>query len=361
MRFGIFLSYYRIHEPEHYEGRNLYEEKLREAIEADRLGFDIIWVPEHHLIHLMQAPSATILATQVGLNVGCRVGTMVLLPTYRHPLLSAGEVGLVDNALGGRLEVGLGRGAYEYEFQRLGIPFEEGKERFAEALDVLETIWRSEDGAVSYAGRHHNFDDAYVWPRPLQRPHPPLWIGAMTPPTIEWAVRKGHNVTNWPFVRDMDVVADVARVFHETREAVGAARGEQKLGILRSAYTAETEKAAAAHVEEALINHRINQRLHHFTQNADHRGYVPPEPVDKEPSPEQIYENLVMGTPEQCLEKIERYHELGVDEMLLNFDFGPSHEHVMDSMRAFAEGVMRPFRERHRGEQPATLAAGQAS
>jgi alkanesulfonate monooxygenase SsuD/methylene tetrahydromethanopterin reductase-like flavin-dependent oxidoreductase (luciferase family) len=347
VRFGIFLSYHRIYEPEHYEGQNLYEEKLREAIEADRLGFEVVWVPEHHLIHLMQAPSATILATQIGLNVGCRVGTMVVLPTYRHPILSAGEVALVDNALGGRLEVGLGRGAYEYEFERIGVPFAEGKERFVEALDILERIWRSEDRAVSYDGKYHSFEDAYVWPRPIQRPHPPIWIGAMTPPTIEWAVRRGHNVTNWPFLRDMDVVANVARVFHETREDIGVARGEQKLGILRAAYVGETEEQAAAQVEHALINHRINQRLHYFTQNADHRGYVVPESVDNEPSPDEVYENMLMGTPEQCLEKVERYHELGVDELLLTFDFGPSPDEVLDSMRLFAEQVIKPFRERH--------------
>src|SRR4051794_28381493 len=116
MRFGIFLSYNRIHRPSEYT-TNIYEERLEQAMEADRLGYEIIWIPEHHMIHFFQVPSVAVLMTQVGLNVQCKVGAMVVLPLYRHPLVTAGEVALVDNILKGRLEIGLGRGAYAYEFE----------------------------------------------------------------------------------------------------------------------------------------------------------------------------------------------------------------------------------------------------
>lgn len=357
LRFGIFLSYQRIYSPEHYTA-DLFTEKVAEAVEADRLGYEIIWIPEHHLIHFMQVPSVTILATQIGLNVKCDVGTMVALLTYRHPLVTAGELGLLDRVLAGRLQVGVGRGAYEYEFERLGVPFAEGKDRFVEALDTLERIWHSPEHAVSYEGRFHSFAEAYVWPRPVQRPHPPLWVAAMTPPTIDTAARAGYHVTNWPFLRDMSDVAKVADVFHRGREEGGGIRGEQRLGILRGAFVAETEEEAALHVKEALINHRINQRLHYFTQNADPRGVVAPEPLTDEPTADKIYENLIMGTPEQCLEKIKRYEELGVDDLLLMFDFGPSHEDVMRSMQLFAEEVIKPYRAARRRGTP-ELTAGQ--
>jgi alkanesulfonate monooxygenase SsuD/methylene tetrahydromethanopterin reductase-like flavin-dependent oxidoreductase (luciferase family) len=362
VRFGIFLGYQRIHAPEHYGDANLYDEMLEKAKLADELGFEILWVPEHHMIHLQQAPSATLIAMQLGLSVSCQIGTMVVLPTYRHPVLTAGEIAVVDNALHGRLEVGLGRGAYRYEFERIGVPFAEGKERFVEALDILEALWHSEDAGVSYDGKFHQFEEAYVWPRPYQRPHPPVWVAAMTPPTIDWAVRKGYHVASWPFLRDMSAVASLAGVFHEAREETGGVRGEQRLGILRATFAAGTEKEAASHVEEALINHRINQRLHHFTQNADPRGVVAPEPVENEPTPGDIYQNLIMGTAEQCLEKVERYHELGVDDLLTTFDWGPSHEAVKESMRIFAEGVIRPFRQRHGiAHRPGVLAAANAA
>jgi alkanesulfonate monooxygenase SsuD/methylene tetrahydromethanopterin reductase-like flavin-dependent oxidoreductase (luciferase family) len=355
MRFSVFLAYQRTGAPEEYS-RPPFPEKLAEAKVADAFGADVIWVPEHHLIHFMQTPSTLLLATQIGLNVKTRVGTMVALLNYRHPLVSAGEIALADHILEGRLELGVGRGAYEYEFERLSIPFNEGKERLAEALEAHEKIWHSPDQAVSFDGRFTQFGDSYVWPRPYQDPHPPVWFAAMTEPSIEKAVREGYHVTNWPFLSGIERVQHVCDVFHNTREEIGVPRGQQMLGILRGTWVAETEREARKHVETALVNHRINQRLHHFTQRADPKGYVYPEPLEQEPSADEIYENLLMGTPEQVLEKLEAYQEAGVDEVLLMFDFGAPHEEVMASMELFGEQVLKPFRERH----PATGSVAEA-
>ena len=92
-----------------------------------------------------------------------------------------------------------------------------------------------------------------------------------------------------------------------------------------------------------LLNHRINQRLHFFTQNADPSGYVTPEPLEEEPSREDILQNLLLGTPEECLDKVEEYYRLGVDQLMLYFDFGPAHEEVLGAMEVFAREVMDPF------------------
>jgi flavin-dependent trigonelline monooxygenase, oxygenase component len=345
MKFDIFMSFNRIHEPDHYE-RSLFEERLAEAVTADQLGYDCIWVPEHHLIHFMQAPSASLLSLHIGLNVSCRVGQMVNLLNYRHPLVTAAEIGFVDNALNGRLELGVGRGAYQYEFDRLGIPFTEAQPRFLEALDILERIWENESGAISYHGKYFDIDDSYVWPRPQQRPHPRLWYAAMSSPSVRMAASQGYNVANWPFLRPMSAVKEVATVFHEARQEHGGERGVQQLAIMRSAFAADTAAEARRHVKEALINHRINQRLHYFTQNSDLRGYVSPEPVDNEPGESEIYQNMIMGTTEECLEKVEEYDTLGVDRLLLHFDFGPDHREVLESIRVFAEGVIEPYRRR---------------
>jgi flavin-dependent trigonelline monooxygenase, oxygenase component len=345
MKFDVFLSFNRIHEPEHYE-RSLFEERLTEAVTADTLGYDCIWVPEHHLIHFMQAPSASLLSLHIGLNVSCRVGQMVNLLNYRHPLVSAGEIAFVDNALKGRLELGVGRGAYQYEFERLGIPFDEAQPRFLESLEILERIWESDSTAVSYHGKYFDIDDCYVWPRPYQRPHPRLWYAAMSSPSVKMAASKGYNVANWPFLRSMSAVKEIAAAFHEAREERGGERGAQQLAIMRSAFAAESVPRARRHVREALVNHRINQRLHYFTQNSDARGYVSPEPVNNEPDEDEIYQNMLIGTAEECLEKVEEYDALGVDRLLLHFDFGPDHEEVLESMRTFAEGVIEPYRRR---------------
>jgi alkanesulfonate monooxygenase SsuD/methylene tetrahydromethanopterin reductase-like flavin-dependent oxidoreductase (luciferase family) len=346
MEFAVFLSHQRIFEPDRYHG-SLFAEKRREAMAAQELGYDMVWVPEHHLIHFMQAPNALMLAQNVGRDLSIRVGTMATLLTLRHPLITAGEIALTDEVLEGRLELGVGRGAYEYEFERLGVPFAEGKDRFAETLGFLRDLWASEDGSAALDGTFHSFPQAPVWPRPRQRPHPPVWVAAMTPPTIEWAASQGYNVANWPFIRPMSVVEGVAQAFHAAREAAGGRRGEQKLTVLRSAFPTTSDAELDARIEESLVNHRINQRLHHFTQNADASGYVSPDPLDKEPSRQEVRDNLIFGDPAECLAKVEEYHRLGVDQLMLQFDFGPSHEDVLGAMETFAKEVIGPFRAEH--------------
>jgi alkanesulfonate monooxygenase SsuD/methylene tetrahydromethanopterin reductase-like flavin-dependent oxidoreductase (luciferase family) len=344
MKFDVFLSYHRIHEPEHYDA-SVVEERLAQAKLADELGFDCIWVPEHHLIHFMQAPSSSMLSVQIGLNVSCQVGQMVNLLNYRHPLIAAGEIALADHILGGRLQVGVGKGAYAYEFERLNLSFAEAQPRFLEALEILERVWANEDKSITFRGEHFDIRDAYVWPRPLQYPHPPLWYAAMSIPSVQAAAARGYNVANWPFLRPMSAVRAVAEAFHEARQEAGRERGSQQLAVMRGAFAADTAAEARRHLGEAAMNNRISQRLHNFSDNADDRGFVTAEPVDGEPDDEAIYNNMIMGTPEECLAKVEEYESLGVDRLLLHFDFGPEQEAVLDSMRTFAEGVIRPFRQ----------------
>jgi alkanesulfonate monooxygenase SsuD/methylene tetrahydromethanopterin reductase-like flavin-dependent oxidoreductase (luciferase family) len=281
---------------------------------------------------------------------------MVILATYRHPLITAGEIAAVDNILKGRFEVGLGRGAYPYEFERMQISFEDARDHLWEAVDVLETIWHSPDAGVEYHGRFFEFESSYVWPRPLQQPHPPVWIAGMTLPTIDRAARAGYNVSTWPFVRDISAVEEAARMFHAGREAAGGQRGQQRLGILRATFAAATEAEARAQAEGVLTGHRINQRLRNFEENSDPRGYVRPDPGPNEPTLDEIYANLIWGTPAQCLETVEAYHALGVDDLILGFSGG--HETAMAAMRVFADGVIGPFQDRYGVDSAARAAVG---
>jgi alkanesulfonate monooxygenase SsuD/methylene tetrahydromethanopterin reductase-like flavin-dependent oxidoreductase (luciferase family) len=343
MEFSIFLSLQRIHRPGEY-GTSLYEEKRLETIAAEQLGYDMVWVPEHHLIHFIQGPSALLLAVHLGRDVSIPIGTMAVLLTTRHPLITAGELAMADQLLDGRLVIGVGRGAYEYEFQRFGMDFTEGRERFAEVMDILETIWASEGYSAKYDGKFFSFEEAAVWPRPVNRPVPEsVWIAAMTQPTIAWAAGKGYNVSNWPFIRPMSDVEAVSQKFHDNAVNEG-----QKLTILRQTAVSHSEAELEKCIDEVLINHRINQSLHFYTQKSDESGYVHPEPLANEPSRQDCRENLLFGTPEEILAKVEEYDRLGVDELMLFFDFGPTHEEVMKQMELFATEVITPFKARQK-------------
>jgi len=339
MDVSIFLSHQRIGAPG-AEDRTLYDEKLVEAKLADALGFACIWVPEHHLIHFMQAPSGLLLAVHYGAHTKCKVGQMVNLLLYRHPLVTAGEIAQADMLLNGRLQLGVGRGAYNYEFKRLGISWDIAEAKFLECLDVLEKVWANPDMGITFKGKFFEFEKTYVWPRPHGRRAPEVWYAAMTPPVIEFAAQRGYNVATWPFLRPMSFVEDIARKFHAAREKAGHAAGAQKLAVMRPVFVARTEAEARKAVPTMLNNHRISQLIRAPEAELDDKGYIAPKQIENEPSLDDAFDVMIAGTPDQCLEKLAQYRALGVDQFIAWFDFGLPHAQVTESMRLFGEEVL---------------------
>ena len=346
MTFGVFLSYMQIYEEQN--GLDMYRNMLELAILADDLGFDNIWLPEHRLIHYMPAPSALITAAQVGQHVKrARIGTAVVVLPYHHPLVIAGDIAATDNVLNGRFELGVARGAYQYEFDRFGQDFDDSSARFDEALDVLEKLCHSEDDGVSHQGKFYQFDKTYLWPRPVQKPHPPIWVGCMHDTTVRSYAARGYNVFHAPFRKPMSHVQRMCDAFQEGREKAGNSQDRQKIGMSRMYYVAEREEDAFKKAKDVVINHRIGARLHDYSQNSNGRGYVVPNPTNADPSEEEVFNNLLMGTPDQVLEKVEDFHRAGLDHLSLFSHFGPGHEDYVQSMNLFAEKVMKPYRQRH--------------
>ena len=342
LEFSIFLSHMNVRPP--VGGRTtLYEEKLAEAKLADECGFECIWVPEHHMGQYIAAPHGLMLCLHYGSQVSCKVGQMVNLLVYRHPLIGAGEIALGDVLLDGRLQLGVGRGAYNYEFKRLGIPWEIANDKFVEALDVIEKIFGSNEIGVSFKGKFYEFETSFVLPRPVQQPHPPIWYAAMTPPSIELAASRGYHVANWPFLRPTSFVEDVAQKFHQVREKHGIERGAQKLAVMRPVYVAQTEAKARECLPTMLDNHRISQHIRQIDAEPDDKGYIAPAPLDDEPTFDEALERMIAGSPQMCIDKLHQYAELGVDQFMAWFDFGMEHERNLDTIRMFSETVMAPF------------------
>ena len=348
MTFGLFLSFMQIYEEQ--RGLDMYKNMLELAILADDLGFDNIWVPEHHLIHYIPAPNALLVANQVGQHVkNATVGTAVVLLPFHHPLAIAGDIAATDNMLDGKFELGVARGAYKYEFDRFEQEFGDSRARFDESLEILEKIWHSEEKGIEHSGRFWSFENTYVWPRPVQNPHPPVWVGCMHDSTIRHYARKGYHIFHAPFRRPMSHIQRMCDAFHEGREEAGNARGVQKMGMSRMYYVGETREEAFKKTWDVVINHRIGTRLHDYTQNSNPRAYVSPEPNDDDPTQQEVYDNLLMGAPDEVLEKVYAFDKAGLDHLSLFSHFGPGHEDAKRSLKLFAEEVMKPYRARESG------------
>jgi F420-dependent oxidoreductase-like protein len=174
MRFGLDVAQHQL----------AWDELLGRARYAEEAGFDGIWVFDHFeaLYGDPAGPSLegwTLLGALAAATERVRLGALVTGITYRHPSVLATQAVTVDHVSGGRLELGIGAAWNEHEHRALGIPFppiRERAERLEEAVIVMRSLM-TED-TVSFDGRHYRLEDATYHPRPVQRPHPPIWIGA---------------------------------------------------------------------------------------------------------------------------------------------------------------------------------------
>jgi alkanesulfonate monooxygenase SsuD/methylene tetrahydromethanopterin reductase-like flavin-dependent oxidoreductase (luciferase family) len=177
MKFGLDVSQHQL----------TFDEILNRVQLAEEAGFDGAWVFDHFTA-LYGDPGGpcleawTLLGALAARTSRIRLGTLVTGITYRHPAILTAEIVTVDHVSGGRIECALGAAWNENEHRSLGIPFPSTKERMERLEDAVEIFRLLTSGErVSYQGRHHSLDQAQYRPLPVQRPHPPIWIGANRP------------------------------------------------------------------------------------------------------------------------------------------------------------------------------------
>jgi alkanesulfonate monooxygenase SsuD/methylene tetrahydromethanopterin reductase-like flavin-dependent oxidoreductase (luciferase family) len=341
MDFGLFVPCARFEDS--VSVRQVYQRAMETVEFADEAGFRIVWFPEHHLLSFYSCPSPLLFVVKAAERTRrCRVGTAIVTVPYSHPLKLAGEIALADHLTDGRLELGVSRGAYEYELTRFGLASERmAAERFRESMDLIRGLLTNDDFAAT--GPTWSFGPSTVVPRPLQEPHPPIWVAARSPDTIRFAVERGYDLMG---AAQQDSLARVEKTLTAYKRAIDEANPPRRprLGFMRIMLVAPTDREALEAMQPVLFTHRIAVRL--YRNEATLRGGFPapypPEAVEDEYTPEELFDHLVVGSPETCVAKLRMYEELGVEHMILQAGLATDHDRTMKSLRLFAEHVM-PF------------------
>jgi alkanesulfonate monooxygenase SsuD/methylene tetrahydromethanopterin reductase-like flavin-dependent oxidoreductase (luciferase family) len=338
MDFGLFVACHRFDESP--STPEVYEQALEMVEFADQAGFRIAWFPEHHLIHYISCPSPLMMAVKAASRTTrIRLGTAILVIPYYNPLRLAGELGMADILTGGRLEIGVGRGAFEYEFDRFGIDERIAAARLRDGMAVVQGLLTQDD--FSYKGETCSFGPATAVPKPLQTPHPPIWVAARSPDTIKWAIGNGYNLLSTPWREPFARVETLYRQVQALVEEVEPAK-PPRFAVSRMTFVGSSDGEALDAMRPIQSNHRMFTALFR-NQAVVKRGFTAAEPVGDEFTPEQLLANLVAGSPETCVEKLKRYEALGVDHYVMYAAFGADHAATMKSLRLFAERVMPHF------------------
>lgn len=360
MKFSVALNMERF-SPDR-DMREVADETLAIVRMVDAAGFETIWTAEHHTIEFTIAPNPFQLLTWWGAHTEqIRLGTATVVAPYWTPIRLAGEAALCDHLTGGRLELGIARGAYQYEFDRMagGIPQQEGGAYMQELLPAVQKLWA---GDYAHEGKYYSFPLATSVPKPLQRPNPPIWIAARDPGTFDWTVRNGHNVLSTPLSRP---VAEVGILGDKFKKAVAdhPEVARPRFMMLRRTCVYERPEDWELPVRSSIDFGRSFENLFQnigTVQNGFPEA-VPYETVANrtEYDPEAIRNNLVFGTPDEVIEKLMVYEAAGVDQFCLGLAFNLPFEVQKKSLSLFIKEVMPVFAAREREgaeEKPRAIA-----
>lgn len=338
MRFGYFISNARGDAAES-DAQVLHD--MIEQIEcAEAAGFHIIWFPERHFNRSVMSPHPLISIVDAARRTSrVRLGTSVLIAPYRHPLILAEEIGLVDQLTGGRLEIGFARGATVFEYERFGIDDKAAAGRLQETMDILLGLWRTE-GDFSFEGEHFSFGDTTATPRPLQRPFPPMSLAARSPESLRYCLKNGLAIHTTPLRQPKSA----ARTTIETIRAIV----EEFPGLPWPQVAVETETFVSEDPMVVTNAMRHLEALHVMTQNFGKHGRIPaggfgsrePLPQGLEISAGQLAERCVTGNPQSVLQQVRDYRDMGMQEFIANMDFGQSQRDILRSIELFGAHVI---------------------
>jgi alkanesulfonate monooxygenase SsuD/methylene tetrahydromethanopterin reductase-like flavin-dependent oxidoreductase (luciferase family) len=328
--------------------RELYEEMLEQAVLAEQLGYDGIWLAEQNLVSFLAAPDPLQLAAMIAERTErIRIGVAVHVLPFHHPLRLAGSIAQIDQLSGGRIDVGVGRGASAYQMRQFQMELEEADSRafFAEHARIMVDHWCAKD-ALSHEGRFFSYPNATVLPPPLQLPHPPLWIAALSPRSMDWAVKLGFdsNFIFSPFRRPFSYVEEVYGAFARAMEELGKPRSSVKFGVNRMTYVGEPEDTRDV-LRYVRMNERIVEQQLANAERVSHGDYVVEQAFSEdEPELEEMHANIAFGGVEEVREKLSCYSQLGVDMFSAWHNVGQPHERVIKSMEIFAKEIMPGLR-----------------
>ncbi len=320
-----------------YGGDRVYADMLDQARLADRLGFDAVSITEHHLMNCLMMPAPLQFAVKIaGETKAINIMTSVVVLPLHDMRVYAGEVIVADIFTEGRLMLGIGRGAFKYEMERLGVPMEETRERFDESLDVLQALLGEEE--VSWDGKYYQFEPMTVMPRPVRPIN--MMMAVMNPEGIYHCTKRGFHIQTTPLSGNHQLLLDQVGAFNRAKGDMGTGGDHLTLSLSRVAHIASSQSERQRKVDAAHYYYGRFDNVYTgpgLIRNGKIAELPCKTPVD------ELGESLLICTPQEMVDKLAPYAELGIDRVILNFNFGLDPQDTLDAIQCFAEEVMPHF------------------
>ncbi|WP_227354886.1 LLM class flavin-dependent oxidoreductase [Haladaptatus salinisoli] len=324
MEFGIYLNQYG-------DERHpfAFEDAFEQAALMEELGYDTAAVGERHFYEEGFYEPLTFLSA-----LGARtddldlMANILILPVY-HPIHLAERITALDHLIDGRTRWGVSLGYRESELRNFGVEMDDRVPRFLESIDIVKRLLEGE--RFSHDGAYFRFDDAFVRPRPVQKPRPRLWGGGSSPVAIKRAAYRCDGFT--AAVTVPETLADDIERYREAVAEAGKDPDDASVTIMVDGYVGESTDAAREALEPYM-----------FDLHEKYIKWGNPE-FRRRPTWEDVEAQVLVGTADEVAEKVARYRDIGVDHLIFRTQFpGMEQSAALESIRRFGEDVMPQFR-----------------
>ena len=367
MKFGLF---YQIQVPKPWDDESTAKriwEALDQIVYAEEVGYESVWFSEHHFRPVWShnsAPDLT-LAAVTHRTSRIRMGIGVVLAPIHHPLHAAARMATLDILSRGRVDVGLGRTGYPYQLTPYGSDLEDTRGMWEEFAEVLPKAWTQE--VTSYDGQYFKIPPREVLPKPLQKPHPPLWSACGSDETVRLAAEMGLGA----LVGSEGGPEKVGNLLDLYRKTVKSATPKGMINnqnaLMTAGFCHEDPKVVETRGVE-LVNWYLEQQRERArlvwkgvdpaTVPPDYQGYYEKDmrlaagPHPGEKTAQEVVNqgrSFLVGTPEDCIKFVEEYEAMGVEQVFSLNAIGPeSHEETMNTLKMFGEHIIPYFKAKEK-------------
>lgn len=289
VKFGLDLTIWP------WECRD-FDELMRISSSAEKLGLDSLWLSDHLMYTTPDRGSLEVFTALAALAAKTQeiiVGTKVVCEPFRHPGIIAKAGTTLDIISGGRFILGIGAGWYRREFEAFGFPFEERVSRLREAIEVIKMLWTR--SVVDYEGRFYRISKAVSLPKPIQKPHPPIWIGSSGPRMLKLTAELGDGwVIPNPSAKEYRQKWNLIK---KHAEKIGRSSDEIEAGCYAYCSIASSSEMAWKYAEEYILPER--------------RRVLGPAL-----SLEDLKEICIIGSPDEWIDRIEEYIKAGAEHII---------------------------------------------
>jgi probable F420-dependent oxidoreductase len=317
------------------EGGHYYREALEEVTRAEDLGFDSVWMEEHHSVtnHYWPSPLPVLagFATRTSRMV---LGTDIIVAAFHHPVRLAEDVAMLDVISNGRLVLGIAIGYKPDEFALYGVELEKRGARFEEQLAIMKGLWTQEQ--IQFKGTYYTLEGR-LEPKPVQKPHPPVWIGGWGDITLRRAATLADNWIPGP-TADLTRLLAGKKQFLERRRAAGLA-APTEWPLTRDVIIADTDQRARELAEEHIM----------VAYRREYAGGWRHPFIDASIATDLdklMEDRFIIGGPEQCVRRLRSFVEqYGMTHLICRMFFpGMPHAHIMRGLELLAREVIPAFR-----------------